>query len=186
MPFIFYLFLVPLEIEHTVIWSRVPIFHPALIPSLIEARIQQDGLCGFTGSNTPAEHLPSLESCLPALAEWGVTADSIRIPRGSEEDEEMVRNAGKEVSAFVKRRWKEGKWETAWFVNPPVRPLPVHLSVGWLIVAFRDCRAFPDWHIYMSLLGRSPRKKPHHGMHKSLLCAEGRHGWLLEATYSIL
>lgn len=110
---------VPPEIEHTVVWSRVPIFHPALVPSSIEARIQQDGLCGFTGSNTSAEHLPSLESCLPTLAEWGVTIESIRIPRGSEEDEEMVRNAGKEVSAFVKRRWQENKWETAWFVNPP-------------------------------------------------------------------
>lgn len=123
--------LVPPGVEHTLVWSRVPIFHPALVPSSIEARIQQNGLCGFTGSNTSAEQLPSLESCLPTLAEWGITIESIRIPRGSEEDEEMVRNAGKEVSAFVKRRWQENKWETAWFVNPPVRPLLlIHLPSG--------------------------------------------------------
>ncbi|KAI6098221.1 hypothetical protein F5141DRAFT_1010962 [Pisolithus sp. B1] len=111
---------VPIEIEHTVIWSRVPIFHSSLIPSAIDARIQQDGLWGFTGSNTPIEDLPSLESCLEALADWGVTMESIiRSPKGSHEEEEMVLHAGKEVDAFVRRRWQESKWETAWFVNPP-------------------------------------------------------------------
>ncbi|KAL4073296.1 hypothetical protein V8B97DRAFT_2034528 [Scleroderma yunnanense] len=110
---------IPSEIEHTLIWSRVPIFHPALIHSSIDARIQQDGLSGFTGAITSAEQLPSLESCLPLLAEWGITRENIRTPRGSNEDEEMIRNAGKEVDAFVKRRWQENKWETAWFVNPP-------------------------------------------------------------------
>ncbi|KAI6139324.1 hypothetical protein BKA82DRAFT_518109 [Pisolithus tinctorius] len=111
---------VPLEIEHTVIWSRVPIFHPSLIHSAIEARIQQDGVWGFTGSNTPIEDLPSLESCLLALADWGVTMESvIRSPKGSYEEEEMVRQVGQEVDGFVKRRWQESKWETAWFVNPP-------------------------------------------------------------------
>ncbi|KAI6014804.1 hypothetical protein BKA83DRAFT_645815 [Pisolithus microcarpus] len=111
---------VPIEIEHTVIWSRVPIFHPSLIPSAIEARIHQDGLWGFTGSITPIEDLPSLESCLAALADWGVTEESmIRSPKASREEEEMLLHAGKEVDAFVKRRWQESKWETAWFVNPP-------------------------------------------------------------------
>ncbi|KAI6006462.1 hypothetical protein EDC04DRAFT_2782236, partial [Pisolithus marmoratus] len=111
---------VPLEVEHAVIWSRVPIFHPSLIPNVIDARIQQDGLWGFTGSDTPTEDLPSLESCLPALADWGVTIQSmIRSSKGSYEEEEMVLHAGKEVDGFVKRRWQESKWETAWFVNPP-------------------------------------------------------------------
>ncbi|KAI6006463.1 hypothetical protein EDC04DRAFT_2907803 [Pisolithus marmoratus] len=111
---------VPLEIEHTVIWSRVPIFHPSSIPNAIDARIQQDGLWGFTGSDTPIEDLPSLESCLPALADWGVTIESIiRSSKGSYEEEEMVLDAGKEVDGFVKWRWQESKWETVWFVNPP-------------------------------------------------------------------
>lgn len=97
-------------------------FHPALIPSAISARIQQDGLCGFTGSTDTIESLPSLESCLPSLADWGITIDKlVRSTRGSEVEETMVENAGKEVHEFVKRRWKEGQWETAWFVNPPVR-----------------------------------------------------------------
>ncbi|KAF8547456.1 hypothetical protein OG21DRAFT_1517363 [Imleria badia] len=113
---------VPLEIEHSLIWSRVPIFHPALIPPAIDARVQQDGLCGFTGSTDTVESLPSLESCLPALADWGVIMDKlVRSPSASEVEERMVKNAGKEVHKFVKRRWNEDQWETAWFVNPPVR-----------------------------------------------------------------
>ena len=100
----------------------MPIFHPAVIPPAVDARIQQDGLCGFTGSTDHTKSLPSLESCLPALADWGVSMDKlIRSPRGSEEEETMVKNAGKEVHEFVMRRWKEDEWETAWFVNPPVR-----------------------------------------------------------------
>ncbi|KAG9315947.1 hypothetical protein JVU11DRAFT_3601 [Chiua virens] len=111
---------VPPEIEHTLIWSRVPVFHPTLIPPSIDARIQQDGLCGFTGSTDTPESLPSLESCLPGLADWGITMDNlIRSSRGNKMEEAMVESAGTEVCEFVKRRWKESQWETAWFVNPP-------------------------------------------------------------------
>ncbi|KAG2147475.1 uncharacterized protein EDB93DRAFT_1085487 [Suillus bovinus] len=111
---------VPIEIEHTLIWSRVPIFHPDLIPAEINARIQQDGLCGFTGNDEPPPSPSTLPECLPALAEWGITmVNLVRSPRGSPEIQEMVRNAGREIDGFVKRRWMEGEWETAWFVNPP-------------------------------------------------------------------
>lgn len=41
-------------------------------------------------------------------------------PKGTEEEEELVRRAGAEVDRFVRRRWNEEEWETAWFVNPPV------------------------------------------------------------------
>lgn len=100
----------------------MPVFHPALLPPSINARVQQDGLCGFTGSTDTIESLPSLESCLLALTDWGITMDKlVRSPSGSEVEETMVKNAGKEVHEFVKRRWKENQWETAWFVNPPVR-----------------------------------------------------------------
>jgi len=43
----------------------------------------------------------------------------VRSPRGNPEIEDMVRNAGREIDGFVKRRWVEREWETAWFVNPP-------------------------------------------------------------------
>ena len=33
----------------------------------------------------------------------------------------MVEAAGAEVDKFVRDRWAEKEWETAWFVNPPVR-----------------------------------------------------------------
>ncbi|KAF9243733.1 hypothetical protein BU15DRAFT_71859 [Melanogaster broomeanus] len=111
---------VPTEIEHTLIWSRVPVFHTSIIPASIDARIQQDGLCGFTGSTSTVDSLPSLESSLPTLAEWGITMDRIKCsPKLSDEEEVMVHNAGKEVREFVKRRWRESQWETGWFVNPP-------------------------------------------------------------------
>ena len=44
----------------------------------------------------------------------------IRSPRGSDEEEEQVKSFGEEIATFIKRRWVEREWETAWFVNPPV------------------------------------------------------------------
>lgn len=44
----------------------------------------------------------------------------VRSPKGSEEEEEIVKQAGSEIDAFIRRRWNEKEWETAWFVNPPV------------------------------------------------------------------
>ncbi|KAG1835518.1 hypothetical protein EV424DRAFT_1357316 [Suillus variegatus] len=111
---------VPIEIEHTLIWSRVPIFHPDLIPAEVDTRIQQDGLCGFTGTDELPPSPSTLPECLPALAEWGITMEKlVRSPRGNPEIEDMVKNAGREIDGFVKRRWVEREWETAWFVNPP-------------------------------------------------------------------
>jgi len=115
---------VPIEIEHTLIWTRVPIFHPALIPAEIDGRIQQDGLCGFTGNDEPPPSSSTLPECLPALAEWEITMENlVRSRKGSPEMEEMVKNAGREIDGFVRRRWVESEWETAWFVNPPVSEL---------------------------------------------------------------
>jgi hypothetical protein len=112
---------VPSEVEHTLVWTRLPIFHKDLIPDCIAARIDQDGLCGFTGNTSPPPSPSTLPSCLPALADWGITMDKlVRSKRGTEEEEELVRNAGKNVHNFVKKRWVESEWETAWFVNPQV------------------------------------------------------------------
>lgn len=44
----------------------------------------------------------------------------VRSEKGTEEEEEAVQRAGRHVGEFVKRRWVEEEWETAWFVNPPV------------------------------------------------------------------
>lgn len=116
--------LVPLDVEHTLIWTRAPIFHEDLIPPCISARIEQDGLWGFTGLVSPPPSPTTLPSCLPALSEWGVTMETlIRSEKGTPEEEALVLRAGEEVQNFVRKRWIETEWETAWFVNPPVRPL---------------------------------------------------------------
>jgi hypothetical protein len=41
-------------------------------------------------------------------------------PRGTPEEDEMIREVGREVNQFVRNRWASKEFETAWFVNPPV------------------------------------------------------------------
>lgn len=114
---------VPPEVEHTLIWTRLPVFHPDLIPSSIAARVEQDGLWGFTGTTSLPPSPSLLPTYLPALSEWGVTIDKlIRSAKGTDEEEALVKRAGSQIDAFVRQRWVEDEWETAWFVNPPVRP----------------------------------------------------------------
>ncbi|EPQ51085.1 hypothetical protein GLOTRDRAFT_118126 [Gloeophyllum trabeum ATCC 11539] len=113
---------VPPDIEHTLIWTRVPIFHPDIVHPSVKARVDQDGLWGFTGTpkDSPRPSPSTLPQCLPALSEWGVTMDKlVRSPKGTEEEEALVKRAGAEVNEFIRRRWNEREWETAWFVNPP-------------------------------------------------------------------
>lgn len=113
-----------------VIWSRVPIFHPDIVPDAIAARIEQDGLWGFTGSTPPPPSSSTLHEQLSALAEWGVTEEKmIRSPRCSIAEQALIKRAGWEVNEFVKRRWNEDVWETAWFVNPVVSLLQSFHSV---------------------------------------------------------
>ncbi|KAG8888534.1 hypothetical protein FRB98_007499 [Tulasnella sp. 332] len=90
---------VPIDVEHFVFWSRVPIIHPGM-PSCRSAKvwplIEQDGLWGFTGSNrTPA----------PRILDH-------------EDDSALVQEAHKECMTFVMRNWPPDRWETAWLVNP--------------------------------------------------------------------
>ncbi|ESK95238.1 hypothetical protein Moror_3996 [Moniliophthora roreri MCA 2997] len=111
---------VPVDIEHTLIWTKVPIYHPGIVDPSIAARIAQDGIWGFTGLTSPPPSPSTLSSCLPALSEWGVTEDKMIVsPKGTPEEEVLVEKVGVEVNEFVKRRWNEDEWETAWFVNPP-------------------------------------------------------------------
>ena len=125
---------VPLEIEHTLIWTRVPILPPPhLIPSRIAEnlpedlrarvtkRLEQDGIWGFTGNVDPPPSPSLLPQYLGALSEWGITMDKlIRSSEGSVDEEAIITTAGDEIRTFIKQRWNEAEWETAWFVNPPV------------------------------------------------------------------
>jgi len=109
------------DVEHTLIWTRVPVFHPDLIHESIKARIDQDGLWGFTGCDSPPPSPSSVTAYLPSLADWGVTMDSlIRSSPPMLEETMHIKNAGREVHRYVQNRWSETEWEAAWFVNPPV------------------------------------------------------------------
>ncbi|PPQ68111.1 hypothetical protein CVT26_005732 [Gymnopilus dilepis] len=111
---------VPPEIEHTLIWTKVPIYHPDLVDESIKGRIDQDGLWGFTGIESPPPSPSHLPECLPALAEWGITEDKmVKSAPPTEGEKALIEKAGSEVHRFVKNRWDETEWETAWFVNPP-------------------------------------------------------------------
>lgn len=44
----------------------------------------------------------------------------ITSPRGTDDEEREVKEYGREIEVFIKRRWIEREWETAWFLNPPV------------------------------------------------------------------
>ncbi|KAG6891511.1 hypothetical protein C0992_005044 [Termitomyces sp. T32_za158] len=112
---------VPPEVEHTLIWTRLPIYHEDLVAKRISTRVEQDGLWGFTGSTSPPPSPSTLHSCLPALSDWGITVDKlIRSAAPNEDEAELLRRAGEEIQEFVRNRWDESLWETAWFVNPPV------------------------------------------------------------------
>ncbi|KAH8108659.1 hypothetical protein DFH11DRAFT_1731670 [Phellopilus nigrolimitatus] len=124
---------VPLEVEHSLIWTKIPILpSPSLImPHIaatlsyetqekVTARLNQDGLRGFTGSLEPPPSPSLLPQSMGALSEWVVTLDGLIVsPKGSEEEEKAVQLSGAEVQAFVARRWVEREWDTCWFVNPP-------------------------------------------------------------------
>lgn len=111
---------VPPEVEHSVVWTRQPIFHRAIIPPAISARIEADGLWGFTGLTSPPPSPSSLPASLPALAEWGIPLDyAVNRVEGTPEEDELVKGAGAGVHEFVRSKWQEDEWETAWFVNPP-------------------------------------------------------------------
>ena len=64
----------------------------------------------------------TLPDCISALSEWGVTLDKLKIPpKCNSEDEALLQDVGRELVILIVGSWPEDEWETAWFVNPPVR-----------------------------------------------------------------
>ena len=123
MPMIHTIFVVPVDIEHVLVWTRLPIINFPQVPTQITSRLYQDGLWGFTGCSSPPPSPSTLPLCLPALADWNVTIDKlIRFPKATLEEDEMIKEAGREIDQFVRNKWIESEFETAWFVNPPVGP----------------------------------------------------------------
>jgi len=111
---------VPTEVEHTLVWTKLPIYHLDLVAESIKTRIDQDGLWGFTGNDQPPPLPSNLSSCISKLAEWGITMDTmVKSEPPTEEEKNLLQKAGSEVHRYVKNRWIEKEWETAWFVNPP-------------------------------------------------------------------
>lgn len=99
----------------------MPIYHPDLVHELIQARIDQDGIWGFTGNDSLPPSPSNLPACLPYLSEWGITMDKLIISTPpTVEEAALIEKAGSEVQRYVRNRWLETEWETAWFVNPPV------------------------------------------------------------------
>jgi len=88
---------VPHNIFHYVVWSRLPLIHPELVPQSLWPRLAQDGLWGFTGSDHVRRHLEGL----------------------NEDEMKMIVRAGSDIASFVSREWDEEEYETAWFANPP-------------------------------------------------------------------
>ncbi|KDQ20862.1 hypothetical protein BOTBODRAFT_26884 [Botryobasidium botryosum FD-172 SS1] len=88
---------VPHNITHYVVWSRLPLIHPGLVPEFLWPRLAQDGLWGFTGSDYVRRQLEGL----------------------SKDEMETIVKAGSDIALFVSREWNEAEYETAWFANPP-------------------------------------------------------------------
>ncbi|RPD58046.1 hypothetical protein L226DRAFT_490531 [Lentinus tigrinus ALCF2SS1-7] len=117
---------IPADVEHVVVWTKLPIIHPSLVDARITEIVGQIGLTGCTGLDSPPPSLADeLPGALPALTAWKITAEDVKsmpnAERLSPEERELMRRAGKEVDEFIRKRWREDEWETCWFVNPPRR-----------------------------------------------------------------
>lgn len=110
---------IPLDVEHTIIWTRAPVIHEDLIPAAIFDRVEHDGLWGFTGLLSLPPSPLALPSSLPVFSESDIPRDKVnRSDVSLAGQKKIIPRAAKEVQGFVKRRWNEQQWETAWFVNP--------------------------------------------------------------------
>jgi len=83
---------VPSGVSHYVVWTRLSLVHPDLVPSEVWDRVNNNGLWDFVGSEmTPKYNGP---------------------------DAPLLKVAGWEMDTFVRNIWPESDWESAWFMNP--------------------------------------------------------------------
>ncbi|KAF8526134.1 hypothetical protein JB92DRAFT_2700775 [Gautieria morchelliformis] len=97
---------VPPEISHYLIWSRLPVVHPALVHPSVTSQIDRDGLWGFLG--VPRQEVLSGECVYTDVAPG--TSRSARL---------HILAAAHHTQQFILAHWPENDWEVAWFVNPP-------------------------------------------------------------------
>ncbi len=145
---------VPLEVEHTLIWTKVPIYHAKIVAESVKSRIDQDGLWGFTGNEEPPPSPNNVIASIGALSEWGITLDRmVKSKPPTIEEAALIERAGNEVHRYVKTRWSESEWETAWFVNPPVRSHFCQEIFNGLmdLLIISDYKASLDWLTFTSL-----------------------------------
>ncbi|KZV89481.1 hypothetical protein EXIGLDRAFT_618136 [Exidia glandulosa HHB12029] len=91
---------VPFDVEHHIIWTRVPMVNEDLVPEALRQDVERSGIWGFSGG---ANMDPALQAFVgPSAAH----RDAVRI-------------VGARTNAFVQQYWREEDWETAWFINPP-------------------------------------------------------------------
>lgn len=130
---------VPEGVSHYVVWSRLPLVHTDIIPPEVWDRVQFDGLWGFVGSET------RLKNDGP--------------------DAPLLKAAAKEIDTFIRNLWVESEWESAWFMNPPVRfpslvfPIPFFFKSLIHIANGRDYRAYQGWPTFTCSRGESHQKK---------------------------
>jgi len=85
---------VPRGVSHYVVWTRLSLVYPDLVPPEVWDRVNNDGLWGFVGSDMT--------------------------PKYDGPDAPLLKVAGREMDTFVRNIWPESDWESAWFMNPTV------------------------------------------------------------------
>ncbi|KZT42676.1 hypothetical protein SISSUDRAFT_1058447 [Sistotremastrum suecicum HHB10207 ss-3] len=91
---------VPLEVVHSIIWTRLPVVHAETVDPEHAAAVYQDGLWGFSGG------------------ESADTSASLDVQSSDQVDIHPTK-AASFIHQFVVKHWPELEWETAWFWNPP-------------------------------------------------------------------
>ncbi|KAJ9096012.1 hypothetical protein QFC21_005376 [Naganishia friedmannii] len=95
----------PSDVEHVVVWSKLAVFHPALVGNDYSKweKVEQDGFAGFTGNpeTQPPPVTPSVEGqTFSSLAERG--------PWG------WCTEGGREVGKMATTLWPVEEYECAW------------------------------------------------------------------------
>src|ERR1700722_5061941 len=93
---------VPLDVEHSLIWTALPVLHPANLTPAMYHSLRLSGLSGSTGC-APLSSAGILSKLDPM---YGNVPDGL----SSKQREEIVERLRTEVSKFIMKRWKEEDW----------------------------------------------------------------------------